>query len=63
MKEAKNNKCTIVDFSFESIDLAIKYCYEHDISKLVTVENASELLRFADKYQIKPLQVSHDSSI
>uniref|UniRef100_A0AC35G5Y6 BTB domain-containing protein n=1 Tax=Panagrolaimus sp. PS1159 TaxID=55785 RepID=A0AC35G5Y6_9BILA len=55
MKEALENKITIIDFSFETVEIVLHYCYERDFYNLITEENASELLHFADKYNIELL--------
>uniref|UniRef100_A0A914PXW8 BTB domain-containing protein n=1 Tax=Panagrolaimus davidi TaxID=227884 RepID=A0A914PXW8_9BILA len=58
MKEARENRIEIPDFSFETVKIVVKYCYERDIEEFITEENASELLHFADKYNIELLH--HD---
>uniref|UniRef100_A0A914PSY3 BTB domain-containing protein n=1 Tax=Panagrolaimus davidi TaxID=227884 RepID=A0A914PSY3_9BILA len=55
MKEALENKITITDFSFETVEIFLHYCYERCIYNLITEGNASELLHFADKYNIELL--------
>uniref|UniRef100_A0A914P3M6 BTB domain-containing protein n=1 Tax=Panagrolaimus davidi TaxID=227884 RepID=A0A914P3M6_9BILA len=58
MEEARENKIEITDFSYETVEIAIEHCYERDITELITEENASELLHFSDKYDMKLLH--HD---
>uniref|UniRef100_A0A914YG84 BTB domain-containing protein n=1 Tax=Panagrolaimus superbus TaxID=310955 RepID=A0A914YG84_9BILA len=58
LKEAVEKRIEITDFCFETVKIATDFCYEQNISELVNEENASELLHFADKYNIKSL---HDS--
>uniref|UniRef100_A0A914QAT9 BTB domain-containing protein n=1 Tax=Panagrolaimus davidi TaxID=227884 RepID=A0A914QAT9_9BILA len=57
MKEALENKITITDFSFETVEIFLHYCYERYVYNLIIEENASELLHFADKYNIELLLV------
>uniref|UniRef100_A0AC35F6S5 BTB domain-containing protein n=1 Tax=Panagrolaimus sp. PS1159 TaxID=55785 RepID=A0AC35F6S5_9BILA len=54
-KEALENKIAITDFSFEAVKLALEYFYERDIKELINEKNASELIHFADKYNVAPL--------
>uniref|UniRef100_A0A914PE91 BTB domain-containing protein n=1 Tax=Panagrolaimus davidi TaxID=227884 RepID=A0A914PE91_9BILA len=58
MKEARENRIEIPGFSFETVKIVVEYCYERDIKELITEENASELLHFSDKYDMKFLH--HD---
>uniref|UniRef100_A0AC35FDN9 BTB domain-containing protein n=1 Tax=Panagrolaimus sp. PS1159 TaxID=55785 RepID=A0AC35FDN9_9BILA len=55
MKEAIEKKITITDFSYETVKIAIEHCYEREVDDLLNDKNASELLHFADKYNIQPL--------
>uniref|UniRef100_A0AC35GR07 BTB domain-containing protein n=1 Tax=Panagrolaimus sp. PS1159 TaxID=55785 RepID=A0AC35GR07_9BILA len=55
MKEARENRIEIPDFKFETVKMAIEHCYERDIKDFITLENASELLHFSDKYNIELL--------
>ena len=57
MKETITNECPINDFPYDCVQLAIEYCYEQDINARVTDDNAEDLLRFADTYQIRQLHV------
>uniref|UniRef100_A0AC34G6Q5 BTB domain-containing protein n=1 Tax=Panagrolaimus sp. ES5 TaxID=591445 RepID=A0AC34G6Q5_9BILA len=65
-EEAKESKATITDYSFETVQSAIDYCYRQDISPyLEDVNNAINLLYFSDKYDfqtLKPILESHLSS-
>uniref|UniRef100_A0AC35FH99 BTB domain-containing protein n=1 Tax=Panagrolaimus sp. PS1159 TaxID=55785 RepID=A0AC35FH99_9BILA len=58
MKEAVEKTIEITDFCFKTVKAAINFCYEQDITEFINEENASELLHFADKYNIKAL---HDT--
>uniref|UniRef100_A0AC35FD81 BTB domain-containing protein n=1 Tax=Panagrolaimus sp. PS1159 TaxID=55785 RepID=A0AC35FD81_9BILA len=53
MKEAIENTINITDFSFECVKIAMEFFYERNITQLVNERNASQLLHFADKYDIK----------
>jgi hypothetical protein len=55
-EESKENKITITDFSYETVKIAIEFCYEQYNDDDITESNASELLHFADKYDIKGFQ-------
>ena len=58
MQETITNECPIVDFSYEIVILGIEYCYDQDIDRRVTKDNIEDLMRFADKYQIRQLHVT-----
>uniref|UniRef100_A0AC34G959 BTB domain-containing protein n=1 Tax=Panagrolaimus sp. ES5 TaxID=591445 RepID=A0AC34G959_9BILA len=58
LKESKENKVIITDFSFETVEIALQYFYGIEISELLTVNNGFNLIRFADKYDITDLKVS-----
>uniref|UniRef100_A0AC35FA86 BTB domain-containing protein n=1 Tax=Panagrolaimus sp. PS1159 TaxID=55785 RepID=A0AC35FA86_9BILA len=53
LKESVENVINITDFSFEIVKMALMFCYEQNITESFIKENASELIRFADKYDIK----------
>uniref|UniRef100_A0AC34F341 BTB domain-containing protein n=1 Tax=Panagrolaimus sp. ES5 TaxID=591445 RepID=A0AC34F341_9BILA len=55
LKETKENKIVITDFSFETVQIVVEHFYEREIKDLINEKNASELLHFADKYNIEPL--------
>uniref|UniRef100_A0AC34FYR3 BTB domain-containing protein n=1 Tax=Panagrolaimus sp. ES5 TaxID=591445 RepID=A0AC34FYR3_9BILA len=59
LKESKENKVIITDFSFETVEIALQYFYGIEITDLLTVNNAFNLIRFADKYDITDLKVSY----
>uniref|UniRef100_A0AC34FU71 BTB domain-containing protein n=1 Tax=Panagrolaimus sp. ES5 TaxID=591445 RepID=A0AC34FU71_9BILA len=56
MKEAKEKKVEIKDFSFEIIEYAVKLCYHHSLVLTTTLEEKMQLLQFFDKYDIQPLK-------
>uniref|UniRef100_A0A914QD00 BTB domain-containing protein n=1 Tax=Panagrolaimus davidi TaxID=227884 RepID=A0A914QD00_9BILA len=56
MKDNNESKVMIEDFSFDIVEKAIKLCYHHSLVKDTTLEDKMELLRFFDKYNIKPLK-------
>uniref|UniRef100_A0A914YFE0 BTB domain-containing protein n=1 Tax=Panagrolaimus superbus TaxID=310955 RepID=A0A914YFE0_9BILA len=53
LKESTENKMTVLDFSFEIVEAAIKLCYNRYIPLNFTLEDALSIYRFADKYQMK----------
>uniref|UniRef100_A0AC35ETX0 BTB domain-containing protein n=1 Tax=Panagrolaimus sp. PS1159 TaxID=55785 RepID=A0AC35ETX0_9BILA len=55
MKEARENRIEITDFSFETVQIVVLHCYEQKIGYSLNKENASELLHFADKYEMELL--------
>uniref|UniRef100_A0A914P2B9 BTB domain-containing protein n=1 Tax=Panagrolaimus davidi TaxID=227884 RepID=A0A914P2B9_9BILA len=55
MKEARENRIEIPDFSFETVQIVVEYCYEQEIDDLINEENALELLHIADKYDMNLL--------
>uniref|UniRef100_A0AC34FX03 BTB domain-containing protein n=1 Tax=Panagrolaimus sp. ES5 TaxID=591445 RepID=A0AC34FX03_9BILA len=56
MQESKENKVTIIDFDFKTVESAVKYCYGFEDSNLWTIEKAANLLQFSDKYDMKELK-------
>uniref|UniRef100_A0A7E4ZPW7 BTB domain-containing protein n=1 Tax=Panagrellus redivivus TaxID=6233 RepID=A0A7E4ZPW7_PANRE len=50
--ESRSGRLEIVDFDFETVKTAIDYCYGREM-KAPAVENIFNVLRFADKYDIK----------
>ena len=56
-KEVKDNKVVINDFNSKTVELAVKYFYEQ-MPQQITTDEGSDLLRFADKYDVKNLHVS-----
>uniref|UniRef100_A0A914ZCY1 BTB domain-containing protein n=1 Tax=Panagrolaimus superbus TaxID=310955 RepID=A0A914ZCY1_9BILA len=56
LKEAKENKVEIKDFSFEIVEAAIKLCYHHSLVPYATLNDKMILLQFYDKYNIQPLK-------
>uniref|UniRef100_A0A914QQ40 BTB domain-containing protein n=1 Tax=Panagrolaimus davidi TaxID=227884 RepID=A0A914QQ40_9BILA len=57
MKEVKENKVIITDFSFNIVENAIKLCYHQSLVPHTTLDEKMKLLQFFDKYDIKPLKV------
>uniref|UniRef100_A0A914PUC8 BTB domain-containing protein n=1 Tax=Panagrolaimus davidi TaxID=227884 RepID=A0A914PUC8_9BILA len=55
MNEARENRIEIHDFKFETVEIAIKHCYEQEIKEFISEKNASELLHFAHNYNIELL--------
>ena len=58
MEEGKTNILKVIDFDYEIIKLAVEFFYNQDIFHSLNINNACELLRFAEKYDIKDLRVS-----
>ena len=56
-KRWKNGRGKIKGFSAETVETAIKYCYDRT-PYMVTVPQAALLLQFANKYEINFLKVS-----
>jgi hypothetical protein len=56
MKEAKENKVVIKDFSFDIVEKAIKLCYHQSLVGATTLEDKMQLLQFFDKYEIQQLK-------
>uniref|UniRef100_A0A914Z0X6 BTB domain-containing protein n=1 Tax=Panagrolaimus superbus TaxID=310955 RepID=A0A914Z0X6_9BILA len=56
MKETKENKVEIKDFSHDLVAAAIKLCYHHSLVTDITLNNKMALLQFFDKYDIQPLK-------
>uniref|UniRef100_A0A914YEM0 BTB domain-containing protein n=1 Tax=Panagrolaimus superbus TaxID=310955 RepID=A0A914YEM0_9BILA len=56
MQESKESKVTIIDFNFETVEKAVKFCYGFEDPNLWSIDNAVNLLQFADKYDIKDLK-------
>uniref|UniRef100_A0AC34FA11 BTB domain-containing protein n=1 Tax=Panagrolaimus sp. ES5 TaxID=591445 RepID=A0AC34FA11_9BILA len=55
-KETTENKIEITDFSFETVDKAVKLCYDHNLVPDVTVHECFLLIKFAEKYKMTKLQ-------
>lgn len=55
-KESVENKMKIVDFSFETVKLALEILYDRKIPTL-TMEENMDLFQFFDKYAIMDLRV------
>uniref|UniRef100_A0A914QX96 BTB domain-containing protein n=1 Tax=Panagrolaimus davidi TaxID=227884 RepID=A0A914QX96_9BILA len=56
MKEAKENKVDIQDFTFDIVEKAIKLCYHQSLVPYSTLEEKTKLLQFFEKYYIQPLK-------
>uniref|UniRef100_A0A914Q627 BTB domain-containing protein n=1 Tax=Panagrolaimus davidi TaxID=227884 RepID=A0A914Q627_9BILA len=56
--ESEENKVTIIDFDYETVEIALKFCYGIKDEKLYNVKTGINLLQFADKYDIKDLKVN-----
>uniref|UniRef100_A0AC35GUK2 BTB domain-containing protein n=1 Tax=Panagrolaimus sp. PS1159 TaxID=55785 RepID=A0AC35GUK2_9BILA len=56
MKEAKENKVVIKDFSYDIVEKAIKLFYHQSLVPHTTLEEKTKLLQFFDKYDIQQLK-------
>uniref|UniRef100_A0A914PEY1 BTB domain-containing protein n=1 Tax=Panagrolaimus davidi TaxID=227884 RepID=A0A914PEY1_9BILA len=59
MKEKAEGKVEIIDFNYETVNAAIAFCYDQNISQFLDKNfptNAFSLLQFAGKYFINDLQ-------
>uniref|UniRef100_A0A914Q5A6 BTB domain-containing protein n=1 Tax=Panagrolaimus davidi TaxID=227884 RepID=A0A914Q5A6_9BILA len=56
MKESKENKVVIEDFSFNVVEKAIKLCYHQSLVPHTTLKEKTKLLQFFDKYNIQQLK-------
>uniref|UniRef100_A0A914PP01 BTB domain-containing protein n=1 Tax=Panagrolaimus davidi TaxID=227884 RepID=A0A914PP01_9BILA len=57
-KESKESKVAIIDFDYESVEIAIKYLYGISIIEKLNVSLAIKFLQFSDKYDISDLHNS-----
>lgn len=58
LKETKENRVEITDFSFEDVKIIVQHIYEQEVKSLINDANAKSLLRLADKYNLNGIQVS-----
>uniref|UniRef100_A0A914Z0N3 BTB domain-containing protein n=1 Tax=Panagrolaimus superbus TaxID=310955 RepID=A0A914Z0N3_9BILA len=56
MKEAKENKVEIKDFSFDIVQAAVKLFYHHSLVTDIKLDDKMKLLSFFDKYEIHSLK-------
>uniref|UniRef100_A0A914XYB9 BTB domain-containing protein n=1 Tax=Panagrolaimus superbus TaxID=310955 RepID=A0A914XYB9_9BILA len=63
LKEAKENKVEIKDFSIEIVEAAIKLCYHYSLVTYVTFNDKMTLLQFFDKYDIQLLKKDLESNL
>ena len=54
-KEAKEGKIEIDDAEPETVDTFLRYLYEAKVPSLINVEQASDLMMMADKYNVHAL--------
>uniref|UniRef100_A0A914PVQ7 BTB domain-containing protein n=1 Tax=Panagrolaimus davidi TaxID=227884 RepID=A0A914PVQ7_9BILA len=50
MKEAKNGRVEIPNYSFEVVEIIVKLCYDLDISGNLIFDHRIELFKFVDQY-------------
>uniref|UniRef100_A0AC34F3J6 BTB domain-containing protein n=1 Tax=Panagrolaimus sp. ES5 TaxID=591445 RepID=A0AC34F3J6_9BILA len=55
-EEAVTNIQKITDFNLKTVQTAIKFFYDYNIFESLNLDDAFELARFADKYNINDLQ-------
>ena len=58
LKESITNQMEIIDFSFETVELALKIIYNQKIQNL-TLRQKMGILKFFDKYVITDFKVSY----
>ena len=58
MKESIENKVEIVDFSFETVEIALRLIYDAKCPTLTLIQKL-DLLKFFDKYDILDLEVGY----
>uniref|UniRef100_A0AC34FMJ8 BTB domain-containing protein n=1 Tax=Panagrolaimus sp. ES5 TaxID=591445 RepID=A0AC34FMJ8_9BILA len=56
LKEAREKKVKIEDFSFDIVEKAIKLCYHHSLVPHTSLDDKMKLLQFFDKYDIQQLK-------
>uniref|UniRef100_A0AC34FG31 BTB domain-containing protein n=1 Tax=Panagrolaimus sp. ES5 TaxID=591445 RepID=A0AC34FG31_9BILA len=56
LKETAENKVEITDFSFETIEKAVKLCYDQIFYADLSLDESFSLLKFADKYNVTNIQ-------
>uniref|UniRef100_A0AC34F832 BTB domain-containing protein n=1 Tax=Panagrolaimus sp. ES5 TaxID=591445 RepID=A0AC34F832_9BILA len=57
MKEANENKVEISDFSYETVEKALKLCYDQMFYADLSYDESLLLLKFTDKYNVTNIQV------
>lgn len=57
MKEGLQNQMVIDDFSYDTVEAAIKFCYFEQLEGIYTTDALLSLLQFFDKYDIQQLKV------
>ena len=57
MKESIENRVEIVDFTYDVVEKAMKYCYHYNLEPDASFDEVFLLLKFADKYDITALKV------
>uniref|UniRef100_A0A914QSJ4 BTB domain-containing protein n=1 Tax=Panagrolaimus davidi TaxID=227884 RepID=A0A914QSJ4_9BILA len=58
LKESEDGKIAIDDFDFETVETALKFCYDIVEKHLWSVQSAIEVFKFADRYKIRDLKIS-----
>uniref|UniRef100_A0AC35F1M9 BTB domain-containing protein n=1 Tax=Panagrolaimus sp. PS1159 TaxID=55785 RepID=A0AC35F1M9_9BILA len=63
MKEAKENKVEIEDFSYAIVEMGVKLCYHHSLVPRTNLEEKMKLLQFFDKYDMQQLKDNYESQL
>uniref|UniRef100_A0A914QB87 BTB domain-containing protein n=1 Tax=Panagrolaimus davidi TaxID=227884 RepID=A0A914QB87_9BILA len=58
LKKSEDGKIAIDDFDFQTVETALKFCYDIEEKHLWSVQSAIEVFKFADRYEINDLKIS-----
>ena len=58
MRERQEGRVEIKEFPYETVETAIKFCYEFDVDLNIWEDQLVLLLQFTDMYQIQDLKIS-----
>uniref|UniRef100_A0AC34FFY9 BTB domain-containing protein n=1 Tax=Panagrolaimus sp. ES5 TaxID=591445 RepID=A0AC34FFY9_9BILA len=63
LKETIENKVEIIDFSFETVEKAVRICYHQKFDVDISLDETALILQFADKYDMVIIQDIIESSL